>query len=69
MLNDEGMQVWAVFYHQTQLSEKVSAPPSLYSSWTLVIAQLYHAGLQLVDTDSQARIKRFYQRNDACRES
>ncbi|KIK08571.1 hypothetical protein K443DRAFT_128470 [Laccaria amethystina LaAM-08-1] len=50
MLNNEGLRVWAVFYHQTQLSE-----------------ELYHAGLQLVDTDSQARIKRFYQRDDACR--
>ena len=30
--------------------------------------KLYKAGLELVDADSQARIKRFYHRADACRQ-
>ena len=30
--------------------------------------KLYEAGLELVDAESQARIKRFYHRADACRQ-
>ncbi|KAL1723623.1 4'-phosphopantetheinyl transferase superfamily [Schizophyllum commune] len=46
------MEIWLVAYEPDALDEEL---------------KLYKAGLELVDADSQARIKRFYHRADACR--
>lgn len=64
------MQVWAVIYNPKLFSEDVRENRmvvrcALESEFEV---QLYHRALGLVDLDSAARIKRFYRREDACRE-
>lgn len=63
------MEVWAVIYKPPLFKDDVGFNfIARECDLTLHFYKLYEKSLTFVDIESQARIKRFYHRVDACRE-